>query len=120
MHVLHRVHRWLRPGGRVLDIHPEPEAARVEGQAAGQLMLVGPFDRPDIYDKIHAARSVLAEMVEAGLYLCERSVTFEVLYHFDTVEAWLAYRAERGSKASWNRRSRLMRESCSRPLQASC
>jgi hypothetical protein len=27
----------------------------------------------------------------------ERSVGFEVLYHFDSVDQWLAYRVERGT-----------------------
>jgi hypothetical protein len=58
---------------------------------------VGSFDRPAIYDKIHAARATLDEMTDAGLFVRERSVSFEVLYHFDSVDAWLAYRAERGS-----------------------
>jgi hypothetical protein len=87
----------LRPGGRVLDIHPEPEAASIEVAAHGSLTRIGPFDRPAIYDNIVAARDALAELVDRGLFDRERSISFEVLYHFDSVEAWLAYRAERGS-----------------------
>ena len=64
MHVLQRIHRWLRPGGRVLDIHPEPEAASVEVAANGSLTRIGSFDRPAIYDKIRAARTALAELVD--------------------------------------------------------
>ena len=97
MHVLQRIHRWLRPGGRVLDIHPEPEDASVEVAAHGSLTRIGPFDRLAIYARITAARTALAELVDHGLYDRERSISFEVLYHFDSVEAWLAYRAERGS-----------------------
>jgi hypothetical protein len=97
VHVLQRIHRWLRPGGRVLDIHPEPEAASVEVAAHGSLTRIGPFDRLAIYDKITAARTALAELVDDGLYDRERSISFELLYHFDSVEAWLAYRADRGS-----------------------
>jgi hypothetical protein len=99
VHVLRRVHRWLRPGGRVVDIHPRPEAASVEVAANGSLVRVGLFDRPIIYDHIRAARATLEELVHAGLYAAERSINFEVLYHFDSVDAWLAYRAERGSSA---------------------
>jgi hypothetical protein len=94
---LQRIRRWLRPGGRVLDIHPEPEAASVEIRPAERLIPVGPFDRLAIYDKIDAARATLDEMTEAGLYVRERSVNFEVLYHFESVYAWLTYRADRGS-----------------------
>ncbi len=98
MHVLQRVHRWLRPGGRLLDIHPEPEDARVEVRDRDGLTFIGLFQRPAIYQNIHAARDALAGMVYEGLFARERSVGFEVLYHFDSDEAWLAYRTERGTK----------------------
>jgi hypothetical protein len=97
VHVLHRIHRWLRPVGRVLDIHPEPQDARVEVRDGDRLTFVGPFTRPAIYQNIHAARDALAATVAEGLFIRERSIGFEVLAHFDTVDAWLAYRAERGA-----------------------
>ena len=97
MNVLHRVHRWLRPDGRMLDIHPEPEDASVEVRDGPRLTFVGPYQRPHIYQNIHAARAALAGMVEQGLFARERSIVFEVLYHFETVDQWLAYRVERGT-----------------------
>ena len=97
MHVLHRVHHWLRPGGRVVDIHPEPEDARVEVRNGTGLTFVGPYARPAIYENIHRARDTQARVVAEGLFARERSTVFEVLYHFDSVDAWLAYRLERGT-----------------------
>jgi hypothetical protein len=97
VHVLHRVHRWLRPAGRMLDIHPEPEDARVEVRFGHRLTFVGPYQRPAIYRNIHAARAALAGMVDERLFVRERSVKFEVVYHFDSVDKWLAYRVERGT-----------------------
>jgi len=97
VHVLHRIHGWLRPGGRVVDIHPEPEDARVEVRDGTRLTFVGPYQRAAIYQNIHAARDALAKTVGAGLFARERSVRFEVVYHFDSVDAWLVYRAERGT-----------------------
>jgi hypothetical protein len=97
VHVLHRIHRWLRPGGRVLDIHPEPEDARVEVRDGNRLTFVGPYARPAIYENIHRARDSLARVVGEGLFARERSTVFEVLYHFASVDAWLAYRVERGT-----------------------
>ena len=73
MNVLHRVRRWLRPRGRVLDIHPEPEDASVEVRHGQRLTFVGPYQRPAIYQNIHAARAALAGMVDAGLFARERS-----------------------------------------------
>jgi hypothetical protein len=97
VHVLRSIHRWLRPSGRVLDIHPEPEAASVEVKANESLTRIGLFDRAAIYDKIRAARAALTDLVEEGLYDRGRSSNFEVVYHFESVEAWLAHRVERGS-----------------------
>lgn len=54
--------------------------------------------RPVIYQNIQAARDALAGMVGEGLFARERSVGFEVLYHFVSIGAWLAYRTERGTK----------------------
>jgi hypothetical protein len=97
VHVLPKVHRWLHPGGRVLDIHPEPEDARVEVRDGDRLTFVGPYARPAIYANIHRTRDTLAGLVGEGLFARERSLVFEVLYHFDSVDAWLAYRVERGT-----------------------
>ena len=97
MHVPHRVHRWLRPGGRVLDIHPEPEDARVEVRDGNRVTFVGPYARPAIYENVHKARNTLARVVGEGLFARERSTVYQVLYHFASVDAWLAYRVERGT-----------------------
>jgi hypothetical protein len=88
----------LRPGGRLLDVHPEPEDARVEVRDRDRLTFIGLFQRPAIYQNIHAARDALAALVGKGLFARERSVGFEVRYHFESVDAWLAYRTERGTK----------------------
>jgi hypothetical protein len=83
----------------LLDVHPEPEAASVEinTPAGPSRRVIGPFDRPAIYDNIHAGRSALAKLCEAGLFTRERSVRFEVLFHFESVNAWLAHRELRGT-----------------------
>jgi hypothetical protein len=81
----------------MLDIHPEPEDAQVEIRDGDRLTVVGPYARPVIYQNIRAARDTLAGLIGEGLFTRERSVSFEVLYHFGSVDAWLAYRAERGT-----------------------
>src|SRR5207244_12555428 len=95
--LLHKVQRWLRPDGLLLDVHPEPEDARVEVRDRDRVTFVGPYARPAIYDNIQRARDTLAGLVGEGLFARERSTAFEVLYHFPSVDAWLAYRVERGT-----------------------
>src|ERR1700730_16888117 len=82
----------------MLDIHPEPQDIRVEVRDRDRLTFVGLYERPAIYQSIHAARDALAAVVGEGVVARERSAGFEILYHFDSVDAWLAFRAERTKK----------------------
>jgi hypothetical protein len=50
--------------------------------------------------KIHTARSRLASVVQAGYFVPTRTTSFEFLYRFDSVAAWLAYMSERWSDAT--------------------
>jgi hypothetical protein len=97
VHVLKRIHRWLRPRGRVLDIHPEPEPASVDVRTPIGIENVGPFERPALDEKIRAARTALSRMVVAGHFVPQRSVIFEVVSYHANVDAWLEYRARRNS-----------------------
>jgi hypothetical protein len=97
VHVLKRVHGWLRPRGRLLDIHPEPQRASIDIHTPGGMTHVGAFERPALDDKIRAARAGLISLLEVGLYRYECSTTFEVVSHHASVDAWLEYRASRNS-----------------------
>jgi hypothetical protein len=97
VHVLKRIHHWLQPDGKLLDVHPQPEGASVQIHADGGVVPVGPFVRPTLDEKINAASSKLAEMVQAGYYILERSTAFEIVSHHADVDAWLEYRAMRNS-----------------------
>jgi hypothetical protein len=78
----------------MLDIHPEPEHSWVEVQTGDGVLPVGRLDESGLIDRIHAARAVLASLIDEGYFVHERETTFEFLYHFDSVDAWLAYMAE--------------------------
>jgi hypothetical protein len=88
------VHRSLRPGGRLLDVHPEPAHPRIEVRLGDRLIQAGQADDTTFIDIVLAAREALASVIEAGLFVRERETTFEVRRHFDSVDAWLAYNAE--------------------------
>jgi hypothetical protein len=98
VHVLTRIHRWLRPRGRLLDIHPEPEPALVDVGTPFGIEYVGPFERLALDENIRAACTALSRMLEGGFFVPERSVVFEVVSHQANVDAWLEYRKKRNSK----------------------
>ena len=45
--------------------------------------------------RILAARSLLDSVVAAGYFTPTRTISFEFVYHFDSVDAWLAYMSDR-------------------------
>ncbi|MEE9198879.1 MAG: hypothetical protein V3U26_03675 [Dehalococcoidia bacterium] len=82
-----KAHRALRPGGILLDIHPEPDHSGVEVQVNGRRIQVGQLDESAFIEDVHAARRVLVSIVDAGHFAPEEERVFEFLYHFDGVDA---------------------------------
>jgi hypothetical protein len=94
--VLKRIHGWLRPGGLLLDQHSEPAPPKVEvvDPSDGRVFL-GYVDTSAVVDNIHRAREAVSSLVQAGYFEQERSVVFDFVSHFPSVDAWLRYREER-------------------------
>ena len=83
----------------LLDIHPEPEFPVLEVWTGHRRINLGRLDTSKNVAKVHAARAVLASVVSAGYFASEQSTTFEFLFHFDGVDSWLTYMAERWTEA---------------------
>src|SRR5262249_7071147 len=90
----------LRPDGLVLDIQPEAEPERLEVVTPAGLVPVGEWGRPTFVAQAQAAQEARAALVAAGWFLAERAVTFELVHHAASVDAWLAYRAAQGPPAT--------------------
>ena len=98
MDVLKRIHRWLRAGGLVLDLQPEPEPPTVEVVEVGRSrVLLGHIDTTATDGNIHRARAAVTSLVEAGYFERECSVVFDFVSHFRGVDEWLRHRQERRS-----------------------
>lgn len=96
MDVLKRIHRWLRPDGLLLDVHPEPEQPRVEAVLVDRGSVhLGRIDTSALMGNIHAARAALALAVEQRWFERERSLVFDFVSHFQTVDEWLHHRQDR-------------------------
>ena len=100
MHALRKLHTALRPLGVLLDIHPEPQHALVEIWTGDQTIAVGQVDQTQDSGEITSARAALRQVIADGYFVLERELTFDFMRHYDSVETWLAYRAERKSRGT--------------------
>lgn len=99
MRALNAIHAALRPSGVLLDVHPEPQHARIEVHLPDQVVPLGAIDQSIQIHKIEVARAVLRAEIAGRRWVRERAVSFELLYHFDSVDAWLQHLADRGSES---------------------
>jgi hypothetical protein len=82
-----------------LDIHPEPEHARVQVRIGRTLHDLGHLDDTACIRDIHAARAVVEALIQAQLFVRDRAVVFTSVLHVSDVDTWLAYRQERSSRS---------------------
>jgi len=96
--VLKRIHRWLRPGGLVLDLQPEPEPPTIEVVEVGVgRTLLGHIDTTVLAGNIHRARATVTSLVEAGYFERDGSEMFDFRSHSTYVDEWLRHRKARRS-----------------------
>ena len=98
MHVLKKLHQWLRPDGLLLDLHPEPEHFKVNVHLAdSRVIQLGQLDITSLISNIRAARASLGSLVEAGWFRSDRSLLFDSVSFFSSVDQWLRHREDRRS-----------------------
>ena len=93
MRALRNIHSALRPGGLLLDIHPEPKHPWLVAQVDAQTIPVGQLDESFRIGTVRFARAALQEVSDNGLFVFERETTFVFIYHFADVDAWLGHMA---------------------------
>lgn len=99
MRALQNIHSALRPGGVLLDIHPEPKSPWLMAQRGGQMTSIGQLDETFRIGTVLSARAALQSVIDAGLFVHESEITFVFIYHFASVEAWLDHMAENWASA---------------------
>ncbi len=97
MHVLRQVHRTVRPGGVLVDIHPLPQDPRVEITGSEGSIRIGKLDSTVNNRDVRNARKLLAGVQREGLFRLERRRMFDFRMYHDTVDAWLQYRRDHDS-----------------------
>ncbi len=85
------MHAALRPGGVMLDIHPEARHSRIEVHSGSRVEDVGNLDESEFLPDIDAAEKVLASAVSAERFVVEEQRRFDFLYHFAGVDEYKAF-----------------------------
>lgn len=93
------MHAALRPGGHLLDLHPDALHAPVEICVGDAIVPLGYLDETRHIHEVQVARSARQAAIDAGQFVMERETRFTFVTHFDTVETWLTYMSEHMRKA---------------------
>jgi hypothetical protein len=80
VHALKEIHDLLKPNGRLIDIHPDIEAQKIEIYQNGRILFVESRQWPvDDREVIGLADKALARIIRRGLFAIERSIEFDNL-----------------------------------------
>jgi SAM-dependent methyltransferase len=82
VNALSQIHRAVRPGGVLLDLHPTRPFATLE---AGGVRL-GSIDEREFMRIVEATEAGLATTVRRGLFAPEEALRFDVIERFDTAD----------------------------------
>jgi hypothetical protein len=95
VHALEEIHRLLKPGGVLIDIHPVSEPSTVEIHQNEKIDLVGYFSVRQWCIDFEQADNALAEIVQRGLYTIEQNDLFDTLtYYPSAIEMSTAFKDE--------------------------
>ena len=95
VHALRKLHTSIRPGGTLLDIHPQTQMPGVAVVRDGERIDAGVIDWTTDNIDIRAARRRLARLEREGLFEAGPRVRFRTADYFDSVNEWLQLRKER-------------------------
>ena len=90
VHALEEIQRLLKPDGILIYIHPFPEGTFIKVFQGGKLLFDEPKRLSD-HEDVLAADEAVAQVVESGLYVIERSSKFDYLTYGSSVDELRAY-----------------------------
>lgn len=94
VHALEKIHRLLKPGGRLIDIHPPPDPASIEVRVGARTTLAGWLQETDDYSPYEDADRALARVVQGGWFAVEREGTIDLVTQAETIAELREYVAE--------------------------
>lgn len=90
VHALEDIHRLLKSGGILIDIHPEPEGAIIKA-LQGDRILFSERKRENCSEDVLSAENALTEVVERKLFSVDRRAEFDFLTYASSVSELRAY-----------------------------
>jgi hypothetical protein len=85
VHALEIVHGLLKPGGVLIDIHPNGDPPPIEAHVGEEVRLAGYLDETDEFEEYFKADEALADVTGRGLFLLEREGMFTFMTHASTI-----------------------------------
>ena len=85
VHALREIHRLLRRDGCLIEIHPAVGAPTVEVRQDGHLSFVEHDPGYDDEDDLRSAEDAVDRVIEAGVFMVDRSREFELRTHSSSV-----------------------------------
>ena len=98
VHALEEIHRLLKPDGCLIDIHPVLEVALIEVYQGSRILFVE--SNPDYgrtAEESRQAEDALAQVVQRGLFVVERSGEFDLITYASSIAALRAHWAKVGA-----------------------
>jgi len=98
VHALEEIHRLLKPGGRLIDIHPVLEVPLIKVFQGGRVLFAEPDPGYDNYkEDVRQAEDALAQIVRRRLFVIERSGEFDFLTYGSSVAELRDFMAKAGA-----------------------
>ena len=94
VHALEKVHRLIKPDGKLIDIHPTPEPASIEVRLGERIIPAGWLQETDDYVEYELADTALTNVVNTGLFTLERQGAFTFVSYADTLAELREYLAD--------------------------
>ena len=91
VHALQLVHRLLKPGRPLVDIHPTGEPPSIEIVHGKMRIPVGHVQEGTGFEEYFQADAALAEAVKTGLFSFERQSVFEFVTYADSLVELLTH-----------------------------
>jgi len=85
VHALEEIQRLLKPDGCLIDIHPVLEAPLIKVYQGSSVLFVEPYPGYDDKEDLRQAEDVLAQVVQRGLFVIERSGEFDLTIYASSV-----------------------------------
>ena len=90
VHALEEIRRLLKPGGKLIDIHPIPEGFFIKALQRGRI-LFAERKRETCSDDVLRAEDALAESIVRNLFAVDRRAEFDFLTYAPSVRELRVY-----------------------------